>query len=325
MEPIQDSHLTIDELTFAFKETKWMYVKTTHEMVSVFRDTTSMFKHDVIPVEVSKPEYDHDMLYPYGYADDDVRAPLCGWCRMVMPVDKYDDECCCDACDTKLQDAVDKAADDGDYEEADDCDELMAVDDIKRGEIGVLYDQIKSITHDWVLGGGRVHGVMGAIDVDMSELLVHQYPTLDAPIKVSRPKIDKAEVMRRYHNFMFSTPLVEARDAIVGAGAALVMLGLRELTDDIDMEVQALFHAMLVQYSTYPKHGIVNTDGTAIDIVEWDDRIDLHPTLDPSIKTIVIDGVTIYAPEEILKQKRALNREKDKPDIAALEAYLALL
>lgn len=113
---------------------------------------------------------------------------------------------------------------------------------------------------------------------------------------------------------------IATAEYVVGAGSALLVLGLREETDDIDA---ACGHAL---WSRLLNHGLkARYDHTyLVYIIEMHDlKIDMH--LDPNMmaaSSVIIDGIPILSPEELLKQKKRLNRPKDQNDIKALETML---
>lgn len=109
---------------------------------------------------------------------------------------------------------------------------------------------------------------------------------------------------------------------VLSAGAALVMMGIRKDTDDLDVDVQpgvykwaALSKPTVVEDNISPR-------------VKWADKVDLHE-FSENTGIVCIEGVWVYSPGEMLNQKRHLasipnrafgKREKDLIEIVQLES-----
>lgn len=102
---------------------------------------------------------------------------------------------------------------------------------------------------------------------------------------------------------------------VAGAGGVCVMLGLREHTADVDVDVPTEVFQRLKEQG-YPSHYFGDT--LALEVTE---HMDVHEMVGEK-RVTVIEGVTCYHPAEVLKFKIKLNREKDQADIRALQAYL---
>lgn len=129
----------------------------------------------------------------------------------------------------------------------------------------------------------------------------------------------KKEFIRRYFDFLKEVGL-SAAQVRVGAGGVLLMLDLREQTEDLDLELSPEVYSHLV--ATY-KLKTVNFEkhpGTG-QLAVWDDHIDLHAE-DDLDEGIVIEGVWTTTPEKVLALKRTLNRPKDQNDIRQLERLI---
>ena len=103
---------------------------------------------------------------------------------------------------------------------------------------------------------------------------------------------------------------------VVGAGGVCTMLGLREHTADVDVDVPTEVFQRLKEQG-YPTHYF----GTTL-VIKVTEHMDVHEMVDEK-RVIVVEGVTCYHPEEVLDFKLKLNREKDQADIKALQSYLA--
>lgn len=130
------------------------------------------------------------------------------------------------------------------------------------------------------------------------------------------------EFARAYFNFCGDIG-ERPEHVIVSAGGALLMLGLRDDTDDLDLDVRQIVYAA---QSTRLGHSRQrrSSHGTYLD---YSDQISLHVT--PShIRTQVVNGVTLYSINDLINQKEKLahapdrkpeKAEQDLKDIEALK------
>lgn len=131
--------------------------------------------------------------------------------------------------------------------------------------------------------------------------------------------MNKVELITEYHRVcrMLAIP---AQQVVLGSGGALMMLGLREQTQDLDLEVPTEVFDACCRAS--PEKVVrKRPDMTTFPLTAL---AELHTNTDhfPIQET---EGVWHYTAEAVLEQKRKLNREKDQQDILNLEAYLCLL
>lgn len=113
-------------------------------------------------------------------------------------------------------------------------------------------------------------------------------------------------------------------DVVVGAGAALVLFGIREDTSDLDVSIhEELFREL---GETRPRHFFGKDE-----VVEWGEGIDLH-SFSEHPPTVFVDGVCCLAPAALLRFKERLaemperpkvKREQDIADIVRLIEYTA--
>lgn len=113
----------------------------------------------------------------------------------------------------------------------------------------------------------------------------------------------------------------EPKNVVVSAGGALLLLGLREESSDLDLDVlDEVYDAQLVG-----RHERFSSLGAYLDISE---DVSLH-RMPKGIEKICVDGVYMYSIPEMIKQKTALSNmpdrmagkaEKDRADIAKLLA-----
>jgi hypothetical protein len=126
--------------------------------------------------------------------------------------------------------------------------------------------------------------------------------------------MNRKEFIARY--FEISRLLkIDTKNLVVGAGGSLLLLGIRKETRDLDLGVPHFIYKELSKMVKPKPTGI----GTYCIPVFPD--TDIH-ILDKSIQTTVIEGVTTYTAEEVLKQKLIMNREKDQEDIRQLRKLL---
>lgn len=131
--------------------------------------------------------------------------------------------------------------------------------------------------------------------------------------------MNKAELIETYMLFLERNGF-QAKDVLVGAGGALVMMGLRENTEDIDVSVsKEVFEEYLkrpgAEMEVYPATGKFPERKTVR--CEPFPEVDLHIRMDEEIG-FMHEGVFIYEPAYNLHFKCKLNRPKDQMDIIAL-------
>ena len=129
----------------------------------------------------------------------------------------------------------------------------------------------------------------------------------------------REEIILHYHNFIKFERLTN-QEAVIGAGGAMLMLGLRDSTEDIDMDVpEMVFHRIVI------KHGLktekISTSCSNM-LAKYDEVIDLHKSA--GVPTMLVDGVRVWKPSYILQFKEKLNRDKDQKDISVLRVYLGI-
>lgn len=128
--------------------------------------------------------------------------------------------------------------------------------------------------------------------------------------------MNKPTLIEHYRAFL-ATHHLTSDQVVLGCGGALCLLGLREETADLDVDVPAdIFKRLLAM--DYPTHYYAATRAL---VIKASDVVDVHlrANRDP---VLVAEGVSYYAPQVLLAFKRRLNRAKDQADIQALEAYL---
>lgn len=135
----------------------------------------------------------------------------------------------------------------------------------------------------------------------------------------------KRNELKKLYNDYLAREHLHAQDAVVGFGGALVMMGLRKETSDIDLDVTPFFYEVNRRRG-YPTH--VGMFGKCIDVNSY---ISLHSGI--TFKPVMIDGVCCHSPEALLINKRRLviypgrpaaKFAQDLKDIEALEKHLGI-
>ena len=106
----------------------------------------------------------------------------------------------------------------------------------------------------------------------------------------------------------------------VSHGGAMLMMGLREVSDDIDLNVGKETWDDILSLGYKPKY--INTPGLPpVTLISVTDHIDVHLVEDwPEL--LNEDGVYYTTPEQTVKDKQLLMRDKDIRDIVTLENYI---
>lgn len=132
-----------------------------------------------------------------------------------------------------------------------------------------------------------------------------------------RQVLTRTEFVWEYLKFIRQHKL-KPESAPVLAGGGCLMLGLRQHTSDIDMDVPPKLYD---QWKVSGRYKIKNYYNPDMEMIEMTSLIDVNRG-DSKIQVMVLDGVGMWTPEEILKFKRSLNRPKDQADIKALEELI---
>lgn len=132
--------------------------------------------------------------------------------------------------------------------------------------------------------------------------------------------MDMHEFAKEYFNFCNGIRLRPAQ-VVVSSGGALVMLGLRESTEDLDLAVpEATYDYCL--YLLGPERQRITDHGTFLD---YNEKVSLQK-LPEHITCQTVKGVTLYSIDDLVKQKEALiqslgrSPKKVKQDNADIEA-----
>lgn len=122
----------------------------------------------------------------------------------------------------------------------------------------------------------------------------------------------KAEDIRR----RLAELALDTNEYRINAGGAMVLLGLREETHDLDIWCTKKLGDALAQRCDVQ----VLPDGTRRFVPAPD--VEIYENMLPG-ETVFLNGIPVAPLEDVLALKRQLNREKDQRDIAVLEAAIA--
>ena len=125
---------------------------------------------------------------------------------------------------------------------------------------------------------------------------------------------NKKTLAKQYRKTLKNCGLT-TKQLVVGGGGALVMLDIRNDTQDIDT-----FTSEFESLPPMPTHYFEN-NGRKVLVKEGEGGVDFHAP-DRSVKTMIRKGVRIESPEDLLAFYKRLNRPKDQVWIKALEEYL---
>lgn len=128
--------------------------------------------------------------------------------------------------------------------------------------------------------------------------------------------MNKEQFVKEYKDFVQLHGL-DVEKTVVVSGGAMLMMGLREETGDIDLDVEpSVFNWFLRK--GYKSHRFGKDQ---ILVIEATENIDLHICEDFD-ETTITEGVCHYTAEAVLRFKKKLNREKDQKDIKVLTDHL---
>lgn len=127
--------------------------------------------------------------------------------------------------------------------------------------------------------------------------------------------MNREEIIEKLKEYNF-----DKNKYIVISGAAMVLLGIKSKTHDIDIAVKEDYKDYLVDnYNvTFDRMNEHNEPVYFIDNI-----VNFAVTYYTDIKEYV-SGIPVQNVNDILKLKKGLNREKDKTDIEKLEEYKRL-
>lgn len=125
--------------------------------------------------------------------------------------------------------------------------------------------------------------------------------------------MNKKNIIDLLHKYNF-----DSDKYLVISGAAMVLLGLKEQTSDIDIAVTEDYYEYLLDHydCTFER---INEYGKKVYFI---DNIINFSTSYYTDDKIIINEIPIQKPKNILKLKKSLNREKDKIDIERIKVFI---
>lgn len=138
--------------------------------------------------------------------------------------------------------------------------------------------------------------------------------------------MDKTAVIERYRTLL--NELDEpAHSVVLSSGSALVLLGVRSATNDLDADIPEGTFKMFERSGKFPVLPAAEGDGRHL---KFDKDVDLS-VLDTDRGVVCLNGVWSYSPSELLAQKRYLSKSPERSeskraadllDIVALESLI---
>jgi hypothetical protein len=133
--------------------------------------------------------------------------------------------------------------------------------------------------------------------------------------------MNKAKLIYEYNEFIKHFN-IDPKNVIVSAGGACVLYGIREETSDIDVSIPRDFFNTLLQSKKYKTYIFKSINFETIEVIEYNEYIDLHAERE-KLNTTFVEGVCCLSVQNLLEEKKRLNRPKDQDDIKKLKALIA--
>jgi len=119
--------------------------------------------------------------------------------------------------------------------------------------------------------------------------------------------MDKTAVIERYRTLL--NELDEpAHSVVLSSGSALVLLGVRSATNDLDADIPEGTFKMFERSGKFPVLPAAGGDGKHL---KFDKDVDLN-VLDTDRGVVCLGGVWSYSPSELLAQKRYLSKSPER-------------
>lgn len=129
-------------------------------------------------------------------------------------------------------------------------------------------------------------------------------------------KVEFKSHLLTWYNKMGYSPDV----GYVSHGGAMLMMGLRAVSDDIDLNVGKDTWDHILSLGYEPTH--LDTPGLPpVTLISVTEHIDVH-LVEQWPELLNEDGVYYTTPEQTIKDKQLLMRDKDIRDIVTLENYI---
>lgn len=125
--------------------------------------------------------------------------------------------------------------------------------------------------------------------------------------------MNKSQILEKLKKYNF-----DKNQYLVISSAAMVILGIKEETSDIDIAVTESYYKYLLKNKDCVFER-VNEYGISCYLI---DEIINFATTYYDINKIFIEDIPVQQPKKILELKRSLNREKDKKDINLIKEFI---
>lgn len=139
--------------------------------------------------------------------------------------------------------------------------------------------------------------------------------------------MDKFEFIKKYQETCNTLGLTQGQ-ALVSAGGACLMLGLRDKSSDIDLDIPAEVFDCLVKTGEFEVRGALDPNDQ---LIVWNEFVDLHRMEKPH-DWMNIEGVGMYTLDALIAQKEHMSThprrkqhkiDQDILDIACLKQLKA--
>jgi hypothetical protein len=129
--------------------------------------------------------------------------------------------------------------------------------------------------------------------------------------------MDKFEFIKKYHETINTLGLT-AGQALVSAGGACLMLGLRDKSSDIDLDIPAEVFDCLVATNEFEVRSALDPNDR---LIVWDDFVDLHRMSKP-LDWMSVEGVGLYTLDALIEQKERMSTHpRRKPHKVAQDIH----
>lgn len=128
--------------------------------------------------------------------------------------------------------------------------------------------------------------------------------------------MDMIEFEREYFNFCSRIGLRPSQ-VVVSSGGALLMLGLRDSTNDLDLAVPEETYEFQ-RYLLGAGHERVTEHGTYLD---YNEKVSLQK-LPKGITVQIVNGVRVYSLDDLIKQKEALIQSLDRSPLKVKQDHI---
>lgn len=115
--------------------------------------------------------------------------------------------------------------------------------------------------------------------------------------------MDKFEFIKKYQETCNTLGLTEGQ-ALVSAGGACLMLGLRDKSSDIDLDIPAEVFDCLVATGEFEVRTALDPDDR---LIVWDEFVDLH-RMPKQRDWMKIEGVGMYTLDALIAQKEHMSK-----------------